>query len=149
MVVKGLHKVKRISFKRKKKFNCLKYFFRFGDKALFTQFQLRLEKIYLKIIRKIIRKKYRKKNKKLKIHNKYWIRFSQNLFLTKKSKNARMGSGRGRYLRACFVIKRNQSFLEFKNFDYHYICFLRKRIYYKLNIKLILLSRSFKYMLVT
>lgn len=71
MVVKGFNKVRRISFKRKKEFNCLKYFFRFGDKALFSKFQLRIEKIYLKIIRKIIRKKYRKKTKKLKIHNKY------------------------------------------------------------------------------
>lgn len=71
MKFKKNNKTKRIGFKRKKSFNNLIYFFRFGDKALFTVFQLRIEKIYLKIIRKIIRKKYRKKRKKVKIHNKY------------------------------------------------------------------------------
>ena len=71
MVLKRYTKVKRIPFKRKKKFNSSKYFFRFGDKALVSTFQLRIEKIYLKIIRKIIRKKYRKRRKKLKIFNKY------------------------------------------------------------------------------
>lgn len=58
-----------------------------------------------------------------------------------------MGSGRGKYLRTCFVIKRNKSFIEFKNFDYHYICSLRKRIYYKLSIELTLLAKNFKYLL--
>lgn len=64
--------------------------------------------------------------------------------LTKKSKNARMGSGKGKYFRSCFTIKRNQSFIEFKNFDYYYINFFKKRIYYRLNIQLIPLIKKFK-----
>lgn len=139
-----ISKIKQIPFKRKKQFNRSKILFKYGDKGLFTRFQMRIEKIYLKIIRKIIKKKARKRTKKLKIHNRYWIRFSQNLLLTKKSKNARMGSGKGKYLRACFVIKKNQSLIEFKNFDYFYLCSLKKRIHFKINITLMVLAKNFK-----
>ena len=139
-----LLKQKKVPYKRKKQFNTIKYFFKFGDKALFSDFQYRIERIYFKIIKKIIKKKYKKKKKKTKIHNRYWIRFSLNLFLTKKSKNARMGSGKGKYVRSAFLIKKNQSLLEFKNFDYYYISILKLKIYYKLNINLTLLSNSFK-----
>lgn len=68
---KKLNKIKQIPFKRKKKFNSVKFFFKFGDKGLFNVFQTRIEKIYLKIIRRIIKKKYRKKRKKNRINNKY------------------------------------------------------------------------------
>lgn len=62
MQFKKFKKVKRISFKRKKKFNSREHFFKFGDKGLFSIFQLRIEKIHLKIIRKIIKKKKKNKN---------------------------------------------------------------------------------------
>ena len=61
---KKLLKQRRIPFKRKKQFNNIKYFFKFGDKGLFANSQLRIERIYLKIFKRIIRKKYRKKKKK-------------------------------------------------------------------------------------
>jgi hypothetical protein len=71
MRFKKFNKNKRVFFKRKKKFNSIKHFFKFGDKGLFTLFQLRIEKIHLKLVRRIIRKKKRKKRKKMMIHNKY------------------------------------------------------------------------------
>jgi ribosomal protein L16/L10AE len=130
------NKNKKINYKRKKQFHVKKIHFCFGDKGLFCINQTRIEKIYLKIIRKFIRKKFRKKRKKFKLYNKYWIRFSSNLILTKKSKNARMGSGKGKYLRSSFLLKKNKSFIEFKLYDYYYICALKIRIYQKLNINL-------------
>ena len=136
-----MNKNKKINYKRKKLFNTKKKNFCFGNTGFFNIFQNRIEKIYLKIIKKFIRKKYRKRRKKIKIYNKYWIRFSGNLLLTKKSKNARMGSGKGKYLRTCFLLKKNKTFMEFKNFDYYYLCALKKRIYFKLNIKFIILNK--------
>lgn len=54
-----------------------------------------------------------------------------------------MGSGRGRYHRAAFILKRNQSLLEFKNFDYHYIIHIRRRIYFRLSITLQIKIKSY------
>jgi len=147
--LKNSNKVKQINFKRKKKFGILFLKFCFGDKGLFTKLQSRVEKINIKIIRKLIKKRYRKKVKKIKVYNKYWIRFSQNLLLTKKSKNARMGSGKGKYVRCGFVLKPNSSFIEFKNYDYYFINWIKKRIYYKLNIFFYVLIKNFKLLKVT
>jgi len=147
--LKSTKKVKQINFKRKKFFNTIGLKFCFGDKGLFSKMQFRIEKIHIKIIRKLIKKRYRKKVKKIRVYNKYWIRFSQNLFLTKKSKNARMGSGRGRYIRSAFVLKTNSSFIEFKNYDYYFLGWIKKRIYYKLNIFFFILIKNFKFCKIT
>lgn len=149
MKFKKFNKIKRILYKRKRKFSSLGYSFKFGDKGLFSRNQFRIEKIHIKILRKIFKKKLRKRRKKLKIHNKYWIRFSQNLLLTKKSKNARMGSGKGKYYRACFVLKPNHSFIEFKNYDYYMVCWLRSRIFFKINMHLLVLVKNFKHLTIS
>lgn len=71
MKFKKFNKIKRILYKRKRKFSSLGYSFKFGDKGLFSRNQFRIEKIHIKILRKIFKKKLRKRRKKLKIHNKY------------------------------------------------------------------------------
>jgi len=60
-----------------------------------------------------------------------------------------MGSGKGKYLRAAFVLKPYKSFIEFKNYDFFLINQIKKRIKFKLNIFLVVLLKSFKYLKVT
>jgi hypothetical protein len=55
-----------------------------------------------------------------------------------------MGSGRGKYCRSAFVIRPRLSFIEFRNFDYNFIHFLKNKIYFKLNISLLVLIKKFK-----
>ena len=57
---------------------------------------------------------------KSKDHKKYfkaWFLLSDNYPIFKKGKNARMGKGKGMYQRLSFRVKKNQTFLEFQNFN--------------------------------
>ena len=44
-----------------------------------------------------------------------------NFLLTMKSKNSRMGSGVGAYVRVCFVVKPNKPIVFFRNYSRYFI----------------------------
>lgn len=44
-----------------------------------------------------------------------------NFLLTMKSKNSRMGSGVGAYVRVCFILTVNQPIIFFKNYSHTFI----------------------------
>lgn len=141
----GTHKLQRLPFKRKKEFVNNNCDFKYGDSGIFCGLQTRIESVYFRTLNRVLRVKYRKK-KFVHIKHFFWVRYFRNLFLTKKSKNARMGSGRGALVRTAFVIKKFQSFIEFKHYDIKLVCFIRKRLYYKFNMCFLVLTTNGKYL---
>lgn len=100
-------------------------------KGLFTVNQMRFEFVHLRVIKKIFRKKYYKRDKFLN-KVKYWIMIKPNFLLTMKSKNSRMGSGVGAYVRVCFTLLPNRPIIFFKNYSYFFI--LNVIHYFKLKL---------------
>lgn len=124
---------KKHIFKRRKLYNVspptLKYF----NSGIFTLNPIRFEFIYLKVIKKLFRKKYKKKKTNY-LKSKFWVLIRPNFLLTMKSKNSRMGSGVGSYVRVCSVVKNNTPIIFFK---YLSLFLIKKHIKYfkmKLNI---------------
>lgn len=100
-------------------------------KGLFTVNQMRFEFVHLRVIKKIFRKKYYKRDKFLN-KVKYWVMVRPNFLLTMKSKNSRMGSGVGAYVRVCFNLLPNKPIIFFKNYSYFFI--LKVIHYFKLKL---------------
>lgn len=86
-------------FKRRKKLSSKETKLKFGDYGLFFSHQGRFEIKYIFILRKILRKLKKKKPKRRKVTlNKarlIWFVLFPNFIISKKSKNSRMGKGKG------------------------------------------------------
>lgn len=103
--------------------------------GIYTINQIRFEFVYLRTFRKIFRKKYLKKKAHFKKF-KFWIMIKPNFLLTMKSKNSRMGSGVGSYVRVASLVKPNKPIILFKKYSHQ---FLRNTLTYlklKLNLNL-------------
>lgn len=124
-------------FKRRGCRPVVSFVFRYGNHAILPRLQTRVEGIYLRVVKRTLRrkKKYFKKNIALYTFS-YWVRYSRNIFLSKKSKNSRMGSGKGATLRKAFILYPNRSFLEFKRYNYFYVSALAKVLMLKLPFRL-------------
>lgn len=67
---------------------------------------------------------------------KIWLTIRPNFLLTMKSKNARMGSGVGSYVRICYNINSNKPFVLLKQYSLQLIRNILKYLKLKLNINL-------------
>ena len=67
---------------------------------------------------------------------KYWVFIKPNFLLTMKSKNSRMGSGVGSYIRVCSVVKADKPLLLFKHHSLYFMLNSIKYLKLKLNINL-------------
>jgi ribosomal protein L16/L10AE len=125
------------SFKKryKKRFN--KTSFIFGNTAIKILKDMKLEYNYIFNIKKILKKFFKFKKTKLK---KVWIFLNKNFPITKKSKNSRMGKGKGKFLRYSSRISRNFFFLEFSGFNIKSLIHLETLIKYRLGSKLCLVA---------
>lgn len=101
--------------------------------AIYSTNAFRFEFVYLKTIKKLFRKKYIKR-KALYLHTKFWIMIKPNFLLTAKSKNSRMGSGVGLYLRVCSRIHSNTPIIFFKYYPKAFILACLKYLKKKLNL---------------
>lgn len=88
--------------------------------GIFSTNKTRFEFVHLKTIKKIFRKKYFKRDT-FKHNVRYWVMIKPNFLLTMKSKNSRMGSGVGAYVRVCFEIKPNKPLLFLENYSHTFI----------------------------
>jgi len=118
-------------FKRRKKKIINSYSKPNLHSGLYTLNLFRFEFIYLKFFKKIFRKKYLKKKPMYNI-SKFWLMIKPNFLLTMKSKNSRMGSGVGSYVRVCSILKPNTPIILFKNYSKYF--FKKVIIYIKLKI---------------
>ena len=60
------------------------------------------------------------------------------MLLTMKSKNSRMGSGVGKYVRICFLIKTNKPIILFKYYPWQMVRNIIKYFKKKINITLVI-----------
>ena len=92
----------------------------------------RVELIHLTVLKYYIKHCLKKKKKSLQISEKIWYLGKINFFLQKKSKNSRMGKGKGMLERAVIRVKKNFSIFEFKGFSVYRL----KKFYININKKL-------------
>lgn len=99
--------------------------------GIYNLTQIRFEFIYLKIFKKIFRKKYMKK-KCIQKNTNFWMMIKPNFILSMKSKNSRMGSGVGIYVRICSIIKPQKPLILLKNYSKKFVIkvinYLKKKI---------------------
>ncbi len=90
-----------------------------------------LEYIYIYNFKKSLKKYYLFKKNTLK---KVWLFLHKNYPLTKKSKNARMGKGKGALSRYCSRVYQNHNILEFSGFNIRELTVLKKIFNKKIKI---------------
>lgn len=113
---------KRIKFFKKK----FKIKTSFGLSGFFFWNFIKIEAVYLKLLKRILKKNIKKK-KKIYLQRKVWLNLNQNYPLSKKSKNSRMGKGKGSFLRWVVNIKPCICFVEFLGFNFFILNFLKKK----------------------
>ena len=126
---------KKHIFKRRKNYKFKKLNKLYSYNGLFSTNSFRFEMVYLKVIKKLFRKKYIKKKVNY-IKTKYWVMVKPNFLLTMKSKNSRMGSGVGSYVRVCSIIKPNTPIILFIYHSPYIINLYCKYFKLKLNVNL-------------
>jgi ribosomal protein L16/L10AE len=119
----------------------------FGDFSFTLLKSYNIEYIYLYNFKKSLKKYY---GFKKSIDKKVWLFLHKNYPLTKKSKNARMGKGKGALTRYCSRTLKNHNIFEFRGFNLKELFFLKKIFNKKINIPLkiqsdFFLRKSYKY----
>ncbi len=103
---------KQNSFKKRSNHKWAKKKFKIGDIGVLTTTNFRFEFIYFLTLKKFIKKNLKTKYNKL-IQPKVWIDLRSNYPLTRKSKNSRMGKGKGSFLRWSILTYKNKIIIEF------------------------------------
>jgi ribosomal protein L16/L10AE len=103
----------------------------FGDFSFTLLKSYNLEYIYLYNFKKSLKKYYLFKKSTTK---KVWLFLHKNYPLTKKSKNARMGKGKGSLNRYCSRTYKNHNLFEFVGFNLKELFLLKKIFNKKVNI---------------
>ena len=127
-------------FKRRKKKIFSYEFFQKKIPGIFNRNQIRFEFIYLKVFKKIFRKKFFKKKSHYKLA-KFWIMIKPNFILSMKSKNSRMGSGVGMYVRVCSILKPGKPIILLKGYSKLFVLNVIKYIKLKINLNTYLLHK--------
>lgn len=136
----GLKNVETTSFKKRYPVGYRYLDIKFGDAAFTFCKSYNIEYIYIYNYRRSLKKFYKfKKNTKKKL----WLFLHKNYPLTKKSKNSRMGKGKGGLSRYCSRILKNHNIFEFAGFNFYELVFLKKIFKKKINIPIKILSNFF------
>jgi ribosomal protein L16/L10AE len=105
-------------FKKRKNLKKEDYFkLKFGNVGFFFNKDCRFEFIYLSLLKKIL-KNLNFLKFKIRKFNKIWIFVNKNYPISTKSKNSRMGKGKGSFLRWTFRLARFSTFLELASLDF-------------------------------
>ena len=112
----------------------------FGDFSLTLLKSYNIEYIYLYNFKRSLKKYYSFKKSTTKT---VWLFLHKNYPLTKKSKNARMGKGKGTLSRYCSRILKNHNIFEFTGFNLKELYSLKKIFKKKINIPVKLGSSFF------
>jgi len=131
--------LKKRTFKMNKKPK-LKY----GTSGIYCLHTFRFEYRYCLFLRKMFKRLFSRRRRKIATcqKRKTWLFIRPNYTLTHKSKNARMGKGKGNFKRWCTIVYPGRTFIEHLNVNPRvYINFMNK-INIKLKIQLKILHQS-------
>ena len=118
------------SFKKRYNLGFKKNFLIFGDFSFTLCKSYNIEYIYIYNFKRGL-KKYFTFKKGIK---KVWLFLHKNYPLTKKSKNSRMGKGKGGLVRYCSRVLQNHNLFEFTGFNSKELLSLKKIFEKKINI---------------
>lgn len=102
---------------------------------------IRFEDVYFDLFRKYLKIAIKKKNVAYLKRN-YWVFLRLNTPLTKKSKNSRMGKGKGFLFRWLVRLPKNYKLLEFNNVNSYRLSFLTKKWSKKIGLPLAFSSKT-------
>lgn len=130
---------------KKRFFKKKKYFLNLNKStaSFFFFTNIKLEYVYLKIIRKNIKYIF-KRSKKIFLSRAVWLNLKSNYPVSKKSKNSRMGKGKGKFLRWAIRLSSMVPFIKFFGFNLALLKRLSLKIRHLFKIKLFLASLQIK-----
>lgn len=102
----------------------------------------RLEFVQLNFIKKYIKILFRKSKHSPENFRKVWYSLSANHVIQCKSKNSRMGKGKGLVERRIIRVYKNTILFEFFGIPFYKLLNITKKINKKLNMKIILISKN-------
>lgn len=119
---------KQVSFKKRK----VELFIKepqllLGNAGIFFFNHVQLEFLYLKFLRRRIRYIWKKRAKR-SFNRQVWLNLKPNYPLSQKSKNARMGKGKGMFMRWIVIVKGYYVFAEFFGFNAQLLFTLTKKL---------------------
>lgn len=118
------------------------YKLRFGEFGFLVSREGRLEFVQLNFIKKYIKILFRKSKHTPENFKKVWYSLSANHVIQCKSKNSRMGKGKGLVERRIIRIYKNTILFEFFGISFYKLLNITKKINKKLNFKIILISKQ-------
>ena len=127
----NIKNIETVSFKKRYKIGFKQCSLIFGNFSFTLCKSYNIEYIYLYNFKKSLKKYFNFKKKNIK---KVWLFLHKNYPLTKKSKNSRMGKGKGAFVRFCSRILQNHNLFEFSGFNIIELFFLKKNFKKKINI---------------
>ena len=113
-----------VSFKKRYKIGYKKIQLLFGNFSFTLCKSFKIEYIYLYNFKKSLKKYFKFKKGPKKV----WLFLHKNYPLTKKSKNSRMGKGKGAVARYCSRVLQNHNLFEFYGFNIKELFFLKKNL---------------------
>lgn len=139
MVLSLESKLQKNRFKKK----TVKKNLKFGDYGLLIIKGGRIELIQLFFLKKLLKKVFlRKKKFNMSKYRKLWFFIVPNHILQKKSKNSRMGKGKGMFERNVIRVQNNKFLMEFTGINILKIKNLLKKIEKKISIKLMIYTKK-------
>ena len=124
--------------------------FVFGDTLCFFKHEGRFEPIYFPVIRKFLKRFLKRRRKKIRTYFRVvkrlrrrrrakfraiWVMLVFNFPLTKKSKNSRMGKGKGLFVRWTSRYRGGQKFIEFNQISSYRIRHFFYILHYRIPVK--------------
>lgn len=120
---------------------------KYGTAGLYCLHTFRFEYKYCLFLRKTFKSMFRRRRRKIATYcrRKSWMFIRPNYTLTRKSKNARMGKGKGNFKRWCTIVYPGRIFIEHLNVSPRvYLRYLRKvNIKLKVHLKSIHVVKNF------
>lgn len=132
---------KQMSFKIRNNKLKKKFKFLLGDSAIIILKNSNLDYVYFFIFKKLIKKLYKIKNYK-NLKKRIWIYLMMNIPITKKSKNSRMGKGKGLLMRWTCRVSSNCKLFEFYKINFNILNNYTKLWSKKINLPLTLISKK-------
>ena len=131
---------KQNSFKKRYKTKAKNTRLKIGDLGYITNSNFRFEFIYFLVLKKLFKNNLKYKYPSF-LYPRLWVYLRSNYPLTRKSKNSRMGKGKGAFLRWSILTSKGTVVFEFLNFSLIRASLILKKWNYSLNRKLIIIKR--------